>query len=260
VDVPLYEVLRKVTKGLSPPSDLVSMFQLRKEKERDVLSSHGDATRFFVTFLDNHDVKERFRYVDPANEHRFDDQVTLAFACLYALPGIPCLYYGTEQGLHGHGSDPAVREALWGGPGFSETSSFYREIQKISRVRSLRPPLRYGRFYFRPTSSDGHIFTISTSNGGVLAFSRILNDEEILVVANPNVAEGISVDVIVDMQLNRPGAQFEMLYSNKGTSTMPSPVHEIRAATVQEVDGSIVCHSVQAVRVALQPCEAQLLA
>ena len=260
VDVPLYEVLRKVTKGLSPPSDLVSMFQLRKEKERDVLSSHGDATRFFVTFLDNHDVKERFRYVDPANEHRFDDQVTLAFACLYALPGIPCLYYGTEQGLHGHGSDPAVREALWGGPGFSETSFFYREIQKISRVRSLRPSLRYGRFYFRPTSSDGHIFTISTSNGGVLAFSRILNDEEILVVANPNVAEGISVDVIVDMQLNRPGAQFEMLYSNKDTSTMPSPVHEIRAATVQEVDGSIVCHPVQAVRVALQPCEVQLLA
>ena len=260
MDVPLYEVLRKVTKGLSPPSDLVSMFQLRKEKERDVLSSHGDATRFFVTFLDNHDVKERFRYVDPANEHRFDDQVTLAFACLYALPGIPCLYYGTEQGLHGHGSDPAVREALWGGPGFSETSFFYREIQKISRVRSLRPSLRYGRFYFRPTSSDGHIFTISTSNGGVLAFSRILNDEEILVVANPNVAEGISVDVIVDMQLNRPGAQFEMLYSNKDTSTMPSPVHEIRAATVQEVDGSIVCHPVQAVRVALQPCEVQLLA
>ena len=124
VDVPVYEVLRKVTKGFSPPSDLVSMFHFRKEKERDVLSSHGDATRFFVTFLDNHDVKERFRYVDPKNEHRFDDQVTLAFACLYALPGIPCLYYGTEQGLHGHGSDLAVREALWGGPGFSEANVY----------------------------------------------------------------------------------------------------------------------------------------
>ena len=96
-----------------------------------------------------------------------------------ALPGIPCLYYGTEQGLHGHGSDPAVREALWGGPGFNEANFFHREIQHISRVRSRRPPLRYGRFYFRPTSSDGHIFRISTSNGGVVAFSRILGDEEI---------------------------------------------------------------------------------
>jgi glycosidase len=259
VDVPVYEVLRKVTKGFSPPSDLVDVFHLRKEKERDVLSSHGDATRFFVTFLDNHDVQERFRYVDPKTDHRFDDQVTLALACLYALPGIPCLYYGTEQGLHGHGSDPAVREALWGGPGFNEANFFYAEIQQISRVRSLRPPLRYGRFYFRPTSNDGRIFRISISNGGVLAFSRILNDEEIVVVANTNVAEQISVDVIIDIHLNRPGARFHILYSNKGTSTMP-PVHEIRAATVQEVDGRIVCHPVHVIRVALQPCEVQLLA
>jgi glycosidase len=258
VDVPLYEVLRKVTKGFSPPSDLVNMFHLRKEKERDVLSSHGDATRFFVTFLDNHDIRERFRYLDPKNEHRFDDQVTLALACLYALPGIPCLYYGTEQGLQGHGSDPAVREALWGEPGFSEASFFYREIQQISRVRSLRPPLRYGRFYFRPTSNDGQIFRISTSNGGVLAFSRILNDEEIVVVVNTSVAEGISVNVIVDMHLNSPGALFQILYSNKGTTTMP-PVHEIRAATVQEVDGRISCHPAQVISVALQPCEVQLL-
>jgi glycosidase len=258
VDVPLYEVLRKATKGLGPPSDLVSMFHLRKEKERDVLSSHGDATRFFVTFLDNHDVRERFRYVDPKNEHRFDDQVTLALAWLYTLPGIPCLYYGTEQGLHGHGSDPAVREALWGGPGFSETSFFYRAIREISDVRSLRPPLRYGRFYFRPTSSDGHIFRISTSNGGVLAFSRILNDEEIVVVANTNVAEGISIDVIVDNHLNRPGARFQILYSNKGTTTMP-PVQEIREATVQEVDGRTRRHPVQIISVALRPCEVQLL-
>jgi glycosidase len=259
VDVPLYEVLRKVTKGLSPPSDLVSMFHLRKEKERDVLSSHGDATRFFVTFLDNHDVKERFRYVDPANKQSFDDQVTLAFACLYTLPGIPCLYYGTEQGLHGHGSDAAVREALWGGPGFNENSFFYQEIQKISRVRSLRPPLRYGRFYFRPISSDGRIFTISASNGGVLAFSRILNDEEVVVVANTNVDQGTSVDVIVDMHLNQPGAQLQVLYSNKGTSTAPS-VREISAVTVQEVDGTIVRHPVRVIGVVLQPCEVQVLA
>lgn len=208
------------------------MFHLRKEKERDVLSSHGDATRFFVTFLDNHDVKERFRYVEPKNEHRFDDQVSLAFACLYSLPGIPCLY--------------------WGAPGFSEANVFYGEIQQIALVRSHNPPLRYGRFYFRPTSSHGHIFRISTSNGGVLAFSRILNDEEIVVVVNTNVAEGISVDVIVDIHLNRPGAQFQILYSNKGTTTM-LPVHEIRAATVQEVDGRIGCHPVQVISVALQP-------
>src|SRR5262249_24981008 len=53
------------------------------------LSPHGDATRFFVTFLDNHDVKERIRYVQPGDEHKYDDQVTLGIALLYCPPGIP---------------------------------------------------------------------------------------------------------------------------------------------------------------------------
>src|SRR5207302_5962819 len=141
--------------------------------ERDALSSHGDATRYFVTFLDNHDVKERIRFVDPNGAAEFDGQVTLAVACLYSLPGVPCVYYGTEQGLHGHGSDPAVREALWGGPGFNPGNPFYRAIQQIAAVRAAQAALRYGRFYFRPLSGDGTNFGVSTFSPGAVAFSRI---------------------------------------------------------------------------------------
>ena len=112
LDYPLFNTLRPVVKGQAAPEALVGMYQRRKEIEWDILSSHGDATRFFVTFLDNHDMKERIRYVDPAAPHKFDDQVTLGLGCLYSLPGIPCLYYGTEQLLHGRGSDEAVREPL----------------------------------------------------------------------------------------------------------------------------------------------------
>ena len=110
LDYPLFSTLKPVVKGLVAPRSLVDMYHRRKLIEQDILSSHGDATRFFVTFLDNHDMKERIRFVDPGDLHRFDDQVTLGLACLYSLPGIPCLYYGTEQGLHGHGTDEAVRE------------------------------------------------------------------------------------------------------------------------------------------------------
>ena len=56
LDYPLYFDLKPVVKGFAPPSELVSMYVLRKQVEADVLSSHGDATRYFVTFLDNHDV------------------------------------------------------------------------------------------------------------------------------------------------------------------------------------------------------------
>ena len=52
----------------------------------------------------------------------------------------------------------------------------------------LRPDRRlldhYGRQYFRPLSGVGVHFGISPCSGGVLAFSRVLNDQEVLVVAN----------------------------------------------------------------------------
>ena len=261
LDYPLFFNLKPVVKGFSPPSDLVAMYQLRKQIEADVLSSHGDATRYFVTFLDNHDVKERIRYEDPSNPAAFDDQVTLGLACLYSLPGIPCLYYGTEQGLHGSGSDPAVREAIWGGPGFPRNSFFYQQISRIAQVRSQTPALRYGRFYFRPISGDGVNFAVSTFVQGVLAFSRILFDQEILVVANTSTSQASALDVIVDALINPAGTQFRVLYSNK-TSFQPPDAAVRQGAgmvSVAEVDGTMGTGPVASVHVSLQPLEVQVL-
>ena len=108
------------------------MYVFRKQVEAGVLSSHGDATRYFVTFLDNHDVKERIRYANPANPDQYDDQVTLGVACLFSLPGIPCLYYGTEQGLHGAGCDPRFARHYGAAPVFRRT------VRSISRFHKLR--------------------------------------------------------------------------------------------------------------------------
>jgi glycosidase len=259
LDYPLFNVLRPVVKGFAAPGALVDMYHRRKVIEQNILSSHGDATRFFVTFLDNHDMKERLRYVASGDEHRFDDQVTLGLACLYALPGIPCLYYGTEQGLHGSGSDPAVREALWGGPGFPETSLFYQHLQQIATVRAKRPALRYGRFYFRPISGDGQTFGVSAFPQGGLAFSRILNDEEVIVVANTNTRQGQSWDVIIESQLSTVGDAYQVLYSNKAAPTAPNPVRQTGAVTVHEVDGTVGNGPLHVIHVTLQPLEVQIL-
>jgi glycosidase len=261
LDYPLFFNLKPVVKGFSAPSDLVSMYQTRKRIEADVLSSHGDATRFFVTFLDNHDVKERIRYVQPGNEHQFDDQVTLGLGCLYGLPGIPCLYYGTEQGLHGSGSDPAVREAIWGGPGFPTNGLFYQPIAQIAKVRASLPALRYGRFYFRPISGDGQSFGISTFPQGIVAFSRILMDQEVIVAANCSASDTRGFDVIVDGTLNHPGDQYQVRYSNKSASTNPAPVQNKPAGSVsvQEVDGSVGTGPLSSMRVTLSPLEVQIL-
>jgi glycosidase len=241
LDFPLFFRLPGVLKGLVPPSEVVSMYQARKDIERGVISSHGEATRFFVTFLDNHDQHARFHYVDPQDPHRFDDQLTMAVACLFTLPGIPSLYYGTEQGLHGLGdSDGSVREALWGAPrAFDPDHPFFRATRAVADLRAGQPALRYGRFYFRPLSGDGRHFGISPFAGGVLAYSRVLNDEELLVVVNTSTQGGFAGYVIVDGSLNPVGARFDVLYSNRGPAVAPGPVRSTGPVEIREVDGTV---------------------
>jgi len=62
--------------------------------------------------------------------------VILAITVLFGLQGIPCLYYGTEQGLHGRGhSDQFVREALWDS---HERKRLYHEATSFLKLRSER--------------------------------------------------------------------------------------------------------------------------
>ena len=260
LDYPLFDVLKPTVKGFSPPSDVVGMYQHRKAVENGILSSHGDATRFFVTFLDNHDVKERVRHLDPAMQPALDDEVTLGMACLAFLPGIPCVYYGTEQGLTGAGSDPAVREALWGKPGgFDPSGGFFSEIAKIYRVRSQEPALRYGRTYFRQLSGNGVDFGFSHVGPGVLAFSRILNDREMLVVANTSKQITQNLHVLVDNVLNPAGRSLTVLYSNKPTTGAPVTVDTFAADSVEQSDGSSSAGMVNAVTLTLVPGEVRAL-
>jgi glycosidase len=261
LDYPLFNNLKPVVKGFAPPSSVINMFQYRKIEEQSILSSHGDATRYFVTFVDNHDMKARIRYEQPGNPTLYDGQVSMAMASLLALPGIPCIYYGTEQGLHGAGNDdPAVREALWGlAPGFPQTTSFFVELTKIAAVRAAAPALRYGRYYFRPISGDSTHFGISPYPGGILAWSRILNDQEILIAINTSTTSIQSVDVILEITLSAPGDKLRILYSNSPSAVAPAPVSSLSQVTVAEVDGSTGGGPVNTIRVTLQPMEVQIL-
>lgn len=132
LDFPLFYVLPSITKGLLTPQAVIDMYALRRRLEDGVISSHGDASRYFVTFADNHDQPSRLRYQDPTDPHRYDDQVSLTLAILMTLQGVPCVYYGTESGLSGSGDHPeAVRQALWG-----------RRMPSTSRINHSRAPCK----------------------------------------------------------------------------------------------------------------------
>jgi riboflavin biosynthesis pyrimidine reductase len=56
---------------------------------------------------------------------------------------------------------------------------------------------------------------------GVLVFSRILNDQEVLTVANFNTTAAQTVWVILDSNLSAPGDAMRILYSNLVAPTAP---------------------------------------
>jgi len=260
LDFPLFFTLPAFAKGFAAPTGIIDVYRRRKHVEREVLSSHGEAGRFFVTFLDNHDMKERFRGAGTDGPDPFDPQIVLGIAVMFSLQGIPCLYYGTEQGLHGRGnSDQFVREALWGKPdAFNASHPFYTAIQRLSAIRDSQPALRYGRLYFRPVSGDGVHFGASSFTPGVLAFSRILNNQEVVVVANANTQASFQGDVIVDFFINNDGERFRLL-NDAGGST-PAVVETRSGLEIREIEGGITTGPARMVHVDLPPMDVQILA
>jgi len=273
LDYPLFFVLPGVIKGFRPPGDLVHLFEHRKELHRGITGVHDEPGDHFVTFLENHDQHERFYYSPPGARHEFDDQVSLGLGCLFCLPGIPCLYYGSEQGLSGTEeryrdarSNPPpyewVRESLWGKPNaFSRRHRFYRLIQQLSAIRKAEPALRYGRLYFRPLSCNGVEFTHSASPQGVVAFARIIDADEIVCLANPSTRLPWEGEVIVDFVRNAIGSTFELRFSNKAAPRAPKPVVEKAsgAIAIREADGAVTNGLARAMTVRLKPMEIQIL-
>lgn len=215
IDFPMRKRLVDVCKGIAPPKDLADHFDYRLKILRQIVSSHGDAGKNYVTFLDNHDLDRRF------HNKQFPGQTKLALICLLCMQGVPCIYYGTEQGLDGAGNmREYAREALWGlANAFNEQEDLYQFIGELSKLRAAVPALRYGRQYFRPCSGDGINFGHSPYNGGLIAFSRVLNDKEVLILANTNTESGVVVDVVVDKNLHSEGSEWEVLFplARRGT-------------------------------------------
>jgi glycosidase len=267
LDFPLFYVLPRVAKPLSssgPGVEAVrTVFQDRKIVEEGLISSHGDAGRYFVSFLDNHDQHRRFN--DPGTPR---EQVTLGLALLMSLQGIPCIYYGTEQGLqgtndgHGHptlDSNESVREALWGrGPtAFDRTHFLFQQIKALAHLRGDEPALRYGRLYFREVSGNGQDFGHSRGPGGIVAFSRILNESEVIVLANTNFAQPFTGFVLRDSDIARQQQSMTIGYSNRG-STGSLRVQMLQGRVVQ-ADGTMTPASIAALPIRLQPMEAQII-
>ena len=262
LDFPLFFQLPAVIKALgsNPPGveTIAALFSSRNKAEEGQISSHGEAGKYFVSFIDNHDQNARFNTSGTPPE-----QVAMALALLFTLQGIPCVYYGTEQGLQGtiDGLDAceSVREAIWGNiPNpFDTASSYYRSLQAIASVRQADPALRYGRLYFREVSANCHDFGQSSGAGGLIAFSRILSNREVLVVANTSSSNRFSGSILCDVDLNRSGKTFTITYSNQGT--VGSNETAIAPGVIYAGSSSASSPQIASLPLVLAPWEIQIL-
>lgn len=190
LDFPQYHVLEDVIKGFANPEAL----RARYEALRDEYADHGEAGGYFVRFVDNHDQigRPRQRFM---HNNNYPQQAVLAMAYLLTSQGVPCIYYGTEQGFDGGGPDDSyLRECMFGGTWgafgtssrhfFNPNHEIYRGIQAVAAIRAREPALRYGRQYFREISGNGTDFGQPIDGHCTLAYSRILDTEEVLVAMN----------------------------------------------------------------------------
>lgn len=263
LDFPLFYQLPGIAKARVGVEQLRATFEARKTFERDLLSTHGEAGKYFVTFLDNHDMKERFNHPLTPPE-----QVTLGLACLFTLQGIPCLYYGTEQGLQGTvsaggspelNSNESSREALWGKPNpFDRSSTLFQQVQTLAHLRRGDDALRFGRLYFRELSGNGRDFGHSHGPGGVVAFSRIVADREVVTVANCHPQQRFTGHVLQDLDLNQRPRQMSIAYSNRGRTGSPN-VQVIAAARFFTADRQRGEGPAAALPLDLMPMEVQIL-
>lgn len=231
--------LAEMAKGFLSPAEFFDQF-----KGHDILGSHRETGRYHVSILDDHDMvgreKRRFsagntspgRYLQAA--HAVGVQMTTL--------GIPCIYYGTEQALDGSADrhdreiepladgrvpfeDRYIRESIFGGDFgafetegchfFDQDHPAYLRIAAIARLRSRKDgiglALRRGRQYPREISIGDAPFA-APGNGDIVAWSRILFDQEVLVALNTNGSSGKSALVSVDGSLHPEGSVMRFLY------------------------------------------------
>jgi len=136
-------------------------------------------TQVLVNFLDNHDLPRfMFEKSDPAIQR-------VALTYLMTWDGIPCVYYGTEQGFAG-GVDPKNREDMFRGnvalgyAPFATDHEHYALVKGLIQMRKDNVALRRGQV--TPVYST----TMTTGpDAGIFAFERVApNEQTALVVLN----------------------------------------------------------------------------
>lgn len=125
------------------------------------------------SFVDNHDVT-RIASILQDKAH-----LPLVYGLLFGMPGIPCIYYGSEWGAEGEkqeGSDAPLR------PAFEQPieNALFEEVRAMCHIRTHNKTLGYGSYR--------QVYLTNNQ----LIFERKYEGERVLVAINAESAEHVA--------------------------------------------------------------------
>lgn len=154
--------------------------------------------KHLLSFVDNHDVTRVASILSNPNH------LPLIYTLLFGMPGIPCVYYGSEWGEKAEKSqgDPALRPCF-DKPIYNELTAY---ISKLSEIKKNTLPLNYGDFSSVVLTNKQCIFKRSYEGTDVYV---AINADENDFCCNFHCNTDIVTDLITGEKIEM-NCQFEM--------------------------------------------------
>ena len=141
--------------------------------------------KHLLCFVDNHDVS-RIATVLQEKKH-----LPLIYALCFGMPGIPCVYYGSEWGVPGDkaNGDPSLRPSFEA-PEWNDLTDW---ISKLTEAKKGSEALNYGSFKSVVLTNKQCIFERKSENERVLV---AINADSEAYTAHFDAGCGMAVDLI----------------------------------------------------------------
>lgn len=174
-------------KGLFSSFNSMNMFEIIHSLLRQFGLENWTLYRgkHLLCFVDNHDVSRI------ASNLTNEQHLPLIYALCFGMPGIPCVYYGSEWGAKANKSegDPALR-ACFDAPVENDLTAW---ISKLAAAKKASNALNYGDFRSVVLTNRQCIFERKTDTERVLV---AINADNVPYTAHFDAGCGTAVDLI----------------------------------------------------------------
>lgn len=155
-----------------------------------------------LSFVDNHDVSRIASLINNENH------LKLCYALIYGMPGIPCVYYGSEWGTRADKSegDPALRVSF-DEPQWNDLTDF---IAKLTEIKKNSEALNYGGFASKLLTNRQCIFERRSEHERILVAINADGEE---FTAHFDAGCGMAVDLLTGEKHDFGGGSLLAPYS-----------------------------------------------